>query len=261
MADVAHAPAAPEVTGWGATQRTDNWWLGPLLTFLGLGAFVVYSTFRAILNKDYEVGPLLSPFYSPHLGHWGLGLPDWLSPAFLILWAPGGFRFTCYYYRKAYYRAFVQHPTACAVGEPHTGYSGESAFPLILQNLHRYFMYLAVLFLVFLWHDVWKATRWPVAGGASEFHVSMGTLVLLVNTSLLSGYTFGCHSLRHLIGGKIDCYSCVAFGDARQDLWRGATWFNVNHMQWAWCSLFGVGFADFYVWMVASGRWTDFRIV
>src|SRR5579871_4140827 len=116
MADVAQAPASQE-TGFGETQRTDNWWLGPFATGIGLACFVVYSTIRAVMNKEYEFGPLLSPFYSPDVAHWGVGLPSWLSPAFLILWAPGGFRMTCYYYRKAYYRAFVAHPYACAVSE------------------------------------------------------------------------------------------------------------------------------------------------
>jgi hypothetical protein len=44
-------------------------------------------------------------------GWWPAALP--FSAALLILWAPGGFRFTCYYYRGAYYKAFWQDPTAC----------------------------------------------------------------------------------------------------------------------------------------------------
>src|SRR5688572_23153732 len=95
--------------GLGRTERRDMWWVGPLLTGLGLGAFVVYATFRAFYNDHYQVvrpdsAYLLSPFYSPLIVFpW---LPAWISPALLILWAPGGFRVTCYYYRKAYYRAF-----------------------------------------------------------------------------------------------------------------------------------------------------------
>jgi hypothetical protein len=254
--------------GLGRTQRRDGWWLGPLLTALGLGGFVVYSTFRAILNAEYQVGHgtgvlpehayLLSPFYSPLLTNLIPRGLEWVSPAFLILWAPGGFRVTCYYYRKAYYRAFFLDPPACAVGEPRNAYQGETRL-LLFQNLHRYFLYFALIFLVLLTIDVVHACLWPSGNGLS-FGVSVGTLVLALNTTLLSFYTFSCHSLRHLIGGNVDCFSCVALGQTRYKLWKGASFLNKRHMLWAWTSLFGVGFADFYVWMVASERITDVRI-
>jgi hypothetical protein len=57
-----------------------------------------------------------------------------LSPALIILIFPLGFRMTCYYYRKAYYRSFWMSPPACAVAEPHKTYTGETRAPLILQN-------------------------------------------------------------------------------------------------------------------------------
>jgi hypothetical protein len=247
----------------GATQRADAWWAGPAATALGLGAFVVYATFRAFYNADYQIGGgtetlpehayLLSPFYSPLLHV--PGLPAWLSPAVLILWAPGGFRVTCYYYRKAYYRAFFLDPPACAVGEPRQSYRGETRL-FLFQNLHRYFMYLALVFLVILAIDVVHSCIWP-----DGFGVSVGTLVLLANVSMLGLYTFSCHSLRHLVGGNVDCFSCVTMGQARYRLWSGVSVLNANHMLWAWISLFMVGFADFYVWMVASGRFTDLRIL
>lgn len=253
--------------GLGSTQRRDAWWAGPLVTGLVLGGFVVYSTFRAVYNADYQLGHgtavfpehayLLSPFYSPLLVlPW---LPAWLSPAFLILWAPGGFRVTCYYYRKAYYRAFFLDPPACAVGESRKAYHGETQL-LLFQNLHRYFLYLALAFLVLLAIDVVHASLWPTAAGGLTFGVSVGTLVLLANVTLLSLYTFSCHSLRHLVGGNVDCFECVAFGKARYQMWKGTSMLNRNHMFWAWTSLIGVAFADFYVWMAASGRVDDLRL-
>jgi hypothetical protein len=183
-------------------------------------------------------------------------LPAWLSPALLILWAPGGFRLTCYYYRKAYYRAFFLDPPACAVGEPRNEYKGETRL-LLFQNLHRYFLYFALIFLVILAIDVIHACLWPTADGGWTFGVSLGTLVLAANVTLLSLYTFSCHSLRHLVGGNVDCFSCVVMGQARYRFWKGASFLNKNHMLWAWLSLFMVGFADFYVWMVASGKISD----
>ena len=110
--------------------------------------------------------------------------PGWLpwSPALLILWAPGGFRLTCYYYRGAYYKAFWADPPSCAVGEPRTRYLGEHSFPLIIQNVHRYFLYLALIFLVILAHDVWKALWFedPTTGQTS-FGIGLGTLILAAN--------------------------------------------------------------------------------
>lgn len=251
-------------SGFGVTQRRDNWWVGPLATALGLGAFGVYATFRAVYNAEYHLGAgtgemeshsyLLSPFYSPLIVL--PFLPSWISPAFLILWAPGGFRLTCYYYRKAYYRAFLLDPVACAVGEPRNEYAGERRL-FLFQNLHRYFLYFALLFLVLLSIDVVLSCLWPTAGGGKTFGVSIGTLVLTANVVLLSLYTLGCHSLRHLVGGSVDCYSCVALGNARHKAWKGVSILNRKHMLFAWSSLFMVGFADFYVWMVARGVFAD----
>src|ERR1035441_8098967 len=193
---------------FGQTSRRDLWWLQPLAVFLGLATFIVYSTWAALQGDHYRYGPYLSPFYSPELfgsaDAWFGARPPWL-PAFvpaamLILWAPGGFRFTCYYYRGAYYKAFWADPPSCAVGEPRKSYLGERTFPLIVQNIHRYFLYIALIFIVLLSHDVWKAL-WFLDHGVTHFGAGVGTLVLLVNTSLLACYTFGCHSLRHLVGG------------------------------------------------------------
>ena len=156
------------MTRFGATARRDAWWLQPLVVFLGLGAFVVYATWAAFQGNHYHFGPYLSPFYSPEVfgetarswfgpePHWW---PAWLpwSPAFLILWAPGGFRLTCYYYRGAYYKAFWAGPPNCTVGEPRARYLGEGSFPLILQNAHRYFLYLALPFIGFSSQIAWGA--------------------------------------------------------------------------------------------------------
>jgi hypothetical protein len=161
------------------------------------------------------------------------------------------------YYRKALYRAFLLDPPACAVGEPASRrYSGETKFPFILQNLHRYFLYLAILFLVFLWKDVVLAFNFD-----GHFGIGVGTLVLLLNVCLLSSYTLSCHSLRHLAGGKLDCFSCATFGKPRFTAWRGLTFLNERHMWFAWCSLISVGCADLYIRLVSCGAIHDLRIL
>jgi hypothetical protein len=239
--------------GFGATMRRDAWWVEPLPVIILLIAFGVYATFRAFENDYYFWEPYLSPFYSPLLK------PSWwpFSPAILILGGPLGFRLTCYYYRKAYYRAFFLDPPACAVGEPgQRSYRGETAFPLILQNLHRYFLYLAFIFLFFLWYDAIRAFWFN-----GHLGVGVGSLVLLGNICLLTLYTFSCHSLRHLVGGKVDCFSCAAFGRGRYNGWRAASKLNEHHMLFAWLSLISVGLADLYIRAVASGAIRDLRLL
>lgn len=255
---------------FGQTSRRDLWWVQPLAVFLGLTAFTVYATWAALQGDHYRFGPYLSPFYSPEiLGDpayaWLGGRPTWypgwlpFSPAIFILWAPGAFRLTCYYYRGAYYKAFWADPPSCTVGEPRKEYRGEHSFPLILQNIHRYFLYLAILFLVVLSHDVWKALwfRDPSTGEVS-FGIGVGTLVLLGNVILLGGYALGCHSLRHLAGGFVDVLSRRPI---RRRAYACVSCLNRRHMTWAWSSLFSVAFADLYVRMCSMGIWTDARIL
>jgi hypothetical protein len=255
--------------GFGATARRDRWWQKPLLVFLGLSAFVVYSTWAAFQGVHYSFGNYLSPMYSPELfgdspHSWFGPRPSWwpgflpFSPAFLILWAPAGFRLTCYYYRGAYYKAFWADPPACAVGEGRKVYLGENSLPLILQNIHRYFLYLALAFIVLLAHDAWKAMWFGVGDGREYFGIGVGTLVLTVNVILLGGYTLGCHSFRHLVGGVLDVFSK---SPARKKCWDCVSCLNRGHQQWAWASLFWVGFTDAYVRLCASGAWTDWRIL
>ena len=186
-----------------------------------------------------------------------LGLFDWpLSPAILILWAPAGFRLTCYYYRKAYYRSFWMSPPACAVRDGHAQYSGETRFPLLMQNLHRYFFYAATLVVLFLWWDALLAFRFPTTDGGSEFGLGLGTLVLIANAAFLSLYSFSCHSCRHLCGGGLDVLSQSPL---RLKLWRQVSRLNENHMLFAWISLVGVMLTDVYVRFISMGYISDVR--
>jgi hypothetical protein len=260
-------PVVVAPRGFGRTARRDAWWVTPGVQFLVLSSFVAYATWAAFQNQYYTFGPYLSPFYSPEIfgdsHHAWFGpkpsmWPAWLpfSPALLILPFPGLFRVTCYYYRGAYYKAFWADPPSCAVGEPRSTYLGENSFPLILQNVHRYFLYAALLFLIVLSYDVWKALWFTNANGTVSFGVGVGTLVLLTNVVLLSGYTLGCHSLRHLVAGKRDEMS-----PRRSTAFRCATCLNRRHMLWAWCSLISVAFSDVYIRLCAMSIWTDWRLI
>jgi hypothetical protein len=243
--------------GLGKTLRRDAWWAGPVATFTVLSAFIVYATFRAFENKWFSAGPYLSPFYSPYIPVPG-GVPL-LTPAMLILPGPASFRLTCYYYRKAYYRSFGMDPPACAVGERNVHkYNGETKL-FIFQNLHRFALYVAIAFLVFLWHDFIKSLMWPGDDGTTHFGMGVGSLVLLANCTFLSLYTFSCHSWRHLVGGSVNSFSTAPLGKLRHALWSQVSTLNKNHMLFAWVSLFGVALTDVYVRMVASGAVADVR--
>ncbi len=248
------------------TLRRDHWWLQPAVTFSVLTSFVVYSSWAAFVNKDYYVGAqahrdLLSPFYSPCItsscvpgSHPSHVITWWsLSPALLILIVPLGFRLTCYYYRKAYYRSFWWSPPACGVADAHGSYSGESRFPLILQNVHRWFFYLGLILNVILTIDAIMAFREPGIG----IGVSVGTLVLCANAAFLWVYSISCHACRHLCGGQVKRFSEHPL---RYRLWKIVTPLNARHMQIAWTSLVFVALTDLYVRLVASGVIHDPRL-
>ncbi len=262
--------------GFGVTMRTDNWRTAPFAVFLGLMAFSGYIAWAAFQGEYYwwsggttGFGGYLSPLYSPLIyidqtaagsapawhawigGPWPSWWPSILpaSPAFLILAFPGAFRLTCYYYRKAYYRAFAATPPACAVGGiPQKPFKGETGL-LIFQNLHRYALYFALIFVVILSYDAVLSFF-----NDGQFGVGVGSIVLLINPILIGAYTFGCHSFRHLVGGKMDCMSCSM---GRYKTWKKVSLLNSRHQLFAWLSLFWVSFADFYVRMVSAGYIKD----
>jgi hypothetical protein len=248
------------------TLRTDRWWLPPLANFVGLAAWVIYATVRVFMQSDYWVADYgyLTPFYSPcfstgcvpEASHFGQFLPDvWFIPyaaltlPFLLL-----FRLTCYYYRKAYYRAFWLSPPACAVAEPHRKYSGETRFPLILQNAHRYFFYLAGLITLINAYDAVIAFIKP----DGSFGLGLGNIILVANVVLLFAYTLSCHSCRNGVGGRINHFSKHPL---RYKMWTFVTKLNTRHMQYAWATLASLAITDFYIMAVSAGWISDLRIV
>jgi hypothetical protein len=246
------------------TLRTDRWWLYPLATFVVFSAFVAYATFRAFWGHDYFSEPYLSPFYSPCLtdscveGSSDFGQPfSWwgLSPALIILIFPLGFRMSCYYYRKAYYRAFWLSPPACAVAEPHTKYTGETRFPLIFQNVHRWFWYAAVVVSLILTWDVVLAFR-PAEGESDGIHMGLGTLLMLINVVLIWAYTLGCHSCRHIMGGRLRHFSKHPI---RYKAWTLASKLNAKHANYAWYSLVSIAVVDLYIFLLAANVFDDPR--
>jgi hypothetical protein len=119
-----------------------------------------------------------------------------------------------------------------------------------------------LFFLLFLLYDVWKALWFIPQGGTDtnekSFGIGVGTLVLAINVVFLGGYTFGCHSLRHLVGGFLNRFSGAPL---RYKTYQCVSCFNRKHMLWAWLSLFWVMFSDIYVRLCSMGVWQDYRII
>jgi hypothetical protein len=256
---------------FASTQRVDLWWLPSASTAVGLVLFFGYLTLRAFNPSYVWYDPYISPTVAPPVftsvsGYpgsvpvdhaWFGAFPAWWppflpqSPAFFMPALAIAFRLTCYYYRGAYYRAFGLTPPSCAVVGVAKRYRGETTL-LLFQNLHRYTLYGALVLLVFLW---WEGIAAFSRDG--RLGVGVGTIVMLINAGLLTGYTFGCHSWRHLIGGRLDCFTCDGAVSRRHGLWKTSTWANERHMAFAWTSLIWVAFTDAYIYMVSSGTIRD----
>ncbi len=224
-------------------------WSYPAFVVGALSLFGVFAFWVVFLQPAGYFEPYVSPFDSP------LIKVGPIPPGIWVAWAPLAFRLTCYYYRKAYFRSFFWHPRSCAVAEPRRGrYRGETAFPWIFNNFHRFAFYATFVQVLFLWYDAIVAFNF---GG--HFGIGFGSVLMLANVLLLSGYTFGCHALRHLAGGELDCFSCSAAARARFHLWKGVTVLNVRHDRWAWASLASVAAIDIYIRLLMAGALNDPR--
>lgn len=249
------------------TLRTDGWRKAPMVTVVLLSAWVLYALVRTLTQRAYFVEQYhyLSPFASPcvsatcppaarDFGTWFGQFPPLVPLAIVSLPFLLGFRLTCYYYRRAYYRAYWQSPPACAVPDGHARYTGETRFPLILQNAHRYFFLMAAAISVVNTYDVIRAFR----GADGGFGFGLGTLVMLANVVLLWAYTVSCHSCRHMVGGRLKHFSKHPI---RYWAWTQVSRLNARHMQLAWTTLGTLLITDAYIALVASGTISDLRFI
>lgn len=245
--------------------RNDPWWGYPVWIAFFLTVTISYSTWAGLLKSGYFAEPYVSPIFSPCLAvnceHATFSLiGEWwfVSPALLVIWLPILFRLTCYYYRKAYYRAFSLlpipnfGPPACAVREPTKKYTGEARGPFLFQNLHRYFFYLMIGNMVFLSWDTVKAFRFP-----DGWHVNVGSLVFVVMIATMSLYMLSCHSCRHAFGGHVDTFSRAR---SRYRSWKFITRLNEQHGLYALASLLWIPVTDLYVRLVAAEVIRDVRL-
>jgi hypothetical protein len=251
------------------TFRTDRWWIEPAYTVVGLSVWLLWGVIHTVFIRDYYFaqGPgyhYLTPFFSPCLSNacdpaaaeFGTFMPAnvplipfaFLSLPFLLL-----FRLTCYYYRRAYYRSFWLSPPACAVPDGHQRYTGETRFPLIMQNLHRYAFYAAVLISLI---NTWDAIRsfW----GTEGFGFGLGNLLLVGNVVLLWAYTASCHSCRHIVGGRLKHFSKHP---VRYKAWGFVSKLNTRHKELAWITLGTLALVDVYILAISAGWFSDPRFI
>jgi hypothetical protein len=257
---------APRAQIQARTLRTDRWWLSPLVQAGALTVLLGYVVVRLFMRNYYWVEQYnyLTPLYSPclseactpgssHFGTFLPNLPVWIPLPIIVFPILLGFRATCYYYRKATYRSLLMSPQACAVREPHRRYRGESRFPLVLMNSHRYFFYAASALLLINTYDAVQAF-FPRYGG---FGVGLGSIILLANVGLLWAYTLSCHACRHILGGRLRHFSRHPI---RYRLWSLLSRVNGKHMQFAWISLVSVTLTDVYIMAVSAGWISDLRL-
>src|SRR5918992_1525141 len=237
----ATAPTKARAAIGERTLRKDNWRRYPIVTVVIFTAWLAYGLVRSLMGSDFWVAEYhyLTPFYIPFAV---------LSLPVLLL-----FRLSCYYYRKAYYRAYWASPPACAVGEPHQSYTGERRFPLISQNLHRYTWVAAFIVSVINTWDVVLAFH----GKDGGVGVGLGTLILLINLILLWAYTISCHSCRHIVGGRLRNFSKHP---VRYWAWVQVSKLNERHGQLALITLGTLVVTDLYIALLAHGTFSDPRI-
>lgn len=229
-----------------STSRTDPWWIETLASASVFVLAIIYSIVRAIEGKFFQWGPYLSPLYPFPIE------TAWISPAMFTMWVPAGFRITCYFCRRVYYRSVFADPPACMVREPKRDYRGESAFPYILLNLHRYFLFFAILFVPIHWFHAIKSFVWE-----GSFGIGLGSIIILADSVFLTLYVLSCHSFRHLSGGRVDNYSQNI---SRYKIWKFVSSLNRNHGFFFWVSLISVIVADLYIRLLSSGAINEIRI-
>ena len=124
-------------------------------------------------------------------------------------------------------------------------------------------MYVALIYMPILtWDFLLSINLDSEHSGLEIFNpeiVTVGSVVLLINVLMLSGYTFGCHAFRHVVGGGANKWTGRPMNRIKYIMWRVSTYLNENHKDWALYSLFWVMFTDFYIRACTDPLfgWTD----
>lgn len=247
--------------GWNTTDRRDAWWQEPLWMGVALTAALLYTAVRVLFFGEsitLDGHRVTSPLFSPNVIHiFDLSTASWVNSAMLLLWLPFGFRGTCYYTRRVYFRTFFAQPSGCAVGAKNMAYLGERRGIFWLNNIHRYMLILVVFILLWKYYDVFHSLH-----STDGWGMSVGSIVLATEAFLLTMYVTSCHAFRHMVGGNLDrFFEKTGTGDVvrsiRKAVWSFSSRHNPHHGMWFWLSLAMVFLGDAYVWSLAANGWTD----
>ena len=227
----AQARRAPRQPGSGAPSGSTTGGSRPvvqatLFTICATYLFVSGILLTPLFGTPYEVDGYLSPLFSPLIapewpadlaqpgtlhpvgparlpGHLLL-LPQGLLP--LLLRRPAGLR-----------RRRADRPQALQDGDGVPVHPPEPPPLLPVPRVHPAVLPVAR-----------RGPRGRPRRRASR--IGLGVVVLFVNAFLLTGYSLSCHSLRHLVGGRLDCFSCTRRTKVRYTLWQRLTSLNLHHM-------------------------------
>jgi hypothetical protein len=181
------------------------------------------------------------------------------APTVLVVPIAGLFRLTCYAYRKDYHKHLFRHPNSCTLSirgdSTMRGYSGETKL-FRIENLHRYFVYAGIAILPFFYYDFMISLMY---GGI--FSLRLGSVLLLLNAVLITLWISSCHAIRHLAGGRTDCYGCAFAGRQRKSLFNKQSFLNAHHELFAWLSLLVIIGIDLYLRGLSAGLPLDLNIL
>lgn len=215
---------------------------------LRLYSFIVLLGVALFALIEFPVKPFqgyIDPFYSPTI---------------LIIPIIALFRLTCYAFREDTNRHVFSHPNACAASirldAKAREYTGENSTIFKIENLHRYFMYGALVILPFFYYDLYVSLTYTGA-----LLLRLGSVIMAIDIAALTLYLFSCHSVRSLIGGRSDCFNCMRMGRQRNWLYNVQSKLNQNHEAYAWISLVTIVFMDLFIRALIAGIHLDFVIV
>jgi hypothetical protein len=224
MTQVSDAPTRTRAQIAERTLRTDPWWNRGRVVATLLTIWVAYATVRVFTGHWYYVSDYhyLTPFYSPCVS--GECVPGASSVGH---WIPAIPPIIPY--------AFV-------------------SLPFVLGFRLTCYYYRGAYYRAFWRSPAACAVREPHATYSGETKLP---LIMLANVILLWCYALGCHSCRHITGGRLKNFSRHP---VRYWIWTRVSWLNARHLQFAWITLGTLMLTDLYIWLVAAGVFSDPRI-
>jgi hypothetical protein len=211
--------------------------LEPNIRLYSFIALMAVATLALLMFPVKEFKGYVDPFYSPTV---------------IIIPLIGLFRLTCYAFRRYYNRHLFKHPAACPVHErsdaDSRAYTGETSTLFKAENLHRYFMYASLAVLPFFYYDLYLSLTY---GGV--FILRLGSILMVADVAVLTLYVFSCHSVRSLIGGRNDCFSCMSMPKQSKMAYDVQSRLNMHHELFAWLSLITIVAVDLFIRAVSAG--------